>query len=142
MKNESFLNERSEKLLKLLVECYIRDGQPVGSKTLAEKGSLTMSSATIRNIMSDLEDAGFINSPHTSSGRVPTDKGYRFFVDGLLNTKSFADFDHNLLVDQLSPCSDTKSLISTASSMLSTMTKLTGLVMLPQQDSSIPSIRL
>src|SRR5512145_3065608 len=78
------LTERAQQLLKLLVEHYIRDGQPVGSRTLARDLGLNLSAATIRNVMADLEELGFVTSPHTSAGRVPTDKGYRFFVDTLL----------------------------------------------------------
>jgi heat-inducible transcriptional repressor len=137
METEILLNERSQKLLKLLVKCYIRDGEPVGSKTLAEEEFLAMSPATIRNIMADLEIAGFINSPHTSSGRVPTVRGYRFFVDGLLNTQLPSNFDNVELARQLSVCADTKQLVVTASSLLSSITKLTGLVMLPRHDSAI-----
>lgn len=73
------INARAQKLLKLLVECYIREGQPIGSKTLAKEASFAMCPAGIRNIMADLETAGFLNSPHTSAGRVPTNMGYRFF---------------------------------------------------------------
>jgi len=131
------LNERSQKLLKLLVECYIREGQPVGSKTLSQEASLAMSPATIRNIMADLETAGFINSPHTSSGRIPTVRGYRFFVDGLLNTQLPTDFEHAPLIAQLPQCVDVKELVTAASSLLSTMTKLTSLVMLPRRDNAI-----
>src|SRR5260370_17073166 len=79
------LNERAQLLLKALIENYIRDGQPVGSRTLSRDSGLSLSSATIRNVMADLEDLGFVASPHTSAGRVPTDNGYRFFVDTLLN---------------------------------------------------------
>ncbi len=137
MDPELLLNERSQRLLKLLVECYIRDGEPVGSRTLAKKGSLTMSPATIRNIMADLEAAGFINSPHTSAGRIPTVRGYRFFVNELLNAQLSSDFDSMELAKQLPLGSDTKELVTAASSLLSTMTKLTGLVMLPRHDSDI-----
>jgi heat-inducible transcriptional repressor len=81
------LNERAQMLLKALIENYIRDGQPVGSRTLSRDSGLSLSSATIRNVMADLEDLGFVASPHTSAGRIPTDKGYRFFVDTLLKLK-------------------------------------------------------
>jgi heat-inducible transcriptional repressor len=77
------LNERSRQLLRVLVESYIRDGQPVGSRALSRDSGLSLSSATIRNVMADLESLGFVASPHTSAGRVPTDRGYRFFVDTL-----------------------------------------------------------
>ena len=78
------LNDRAQQLLKLLVEHYIRDGQPVGSRTLSRDVGMNLSAATIRNVMADLEELGFVTSPHTSAGRMPTDKGYRFFVDTLL----------------------------------------------------------
>src|SRR3981189_253 len=81
------LNERAQLLLKALIESYIRDGQPVGSRALSRESGLSLSSATIRNIMADIEALGFVSSPHTSAGRVPTDKGYRFFVDTLLKLK-------------------------------------------------------
>src|SRR5271155_4098336 len=84
---EESLSERAQLLLKALIESYIRDGQPVGSRTLSRDSGLSLSSATIRNVMADLEELGFVASPHTSAGRIPTDKGYRFFVDTLLQLK-------------------------------------------------------
>ena len=80
------LNEREQYLLRVLVESYIRDGQPVGSRALTRDSGLQLSSATIRNIVADLEHLGFVTSPHTSAGRIPTDKGYRFFVDSILKS--------------------------------------------------------
>src|SRR4029434_7890518 len=82
------LNERAQHLLRVLIESYIRDGQPVGSRSLSRESGLALSSATIRNIVADLEQLGFVSSPHTSAGRVPTDKGYRFFVDSLLKARA------------------------------------------------------
>ncbi|MBU0744186.1 MAG: heat-inducible transcriptional repressor HrcA [Gammaproteobacteria bacterium] len=137
METEITLNDRSQKLLELLVECYIRDGQPIGSKTLAEEVSSAMSPATIRNIMADLEDAGFIDSLHTSSGRVPTDRGYRFFVDRLLNAQLPSVFNQESIATQLSRCGDVKELVSSASSLLSSITKFTGLVMLPSRGNVV-----
>ncbi|MDE2273324.1 MAG: heat-inducible transcriptional repressor HrcA, partial [Gammaproteobacteria bacterium] len=84
------MNERAQHLLKVLVERYIRDGEPVGSRTLARDAGMDLSPASIRNVMADLEEIGFIASPHTSAGRVPTVKGYRFFVDTLLTVKPLA----------------------------------------------------
>ena len=81
------LNVRAQALLNILVERYIADGQPVGSRALSRASSLELSPATIRNVMADLEEMGFISSPHTSAGRVPTPKGYRFFVDTLLTVR-------------------------------------------------------
>ncbi len=135
MEQES-LNNRSQKLLRLLVECYINEGQPVGSKTLADKVDLPISPATVRNIVSDLEACGFVDSPHTSAGRVPTSRGYRFFVDQLLSTQLAVDFDDQELVNKL-PKSDAKGLVVAASSLLANMTKLTSLVMLPRYDRAI-----
>ena len=84
---DDVLNERAQRLLRVLVQSYIRDGQPVGSRTLSRESGLALSSATVRNVMSDLEELGFVTSPHTSAGRVPTDKAYRFFVDSLLRAQ-------------------------------------------------------
>ena len=83
----SGLNERAQHLLKVLVERYISDGQPVGSRALSREAGLSLSPATIRNIMADLEDLGLITAPHTSAGRMPTVSGYRFFIDSLLTVK-------------------------------------------------------
>src|SRR5246127_4403153 len=84
---EEALGERAQHLLRILIESYIRDGQPVGSRALSRESGLQLSSATVRNVMADLEELGFVASPHTSAGRVPTDKGYRFFVDPLLRLR-------------------------------------------------------
>ena len=93
------LNDRAQHLLHVLVESYIRDGQPVGSRTLSRDSGLNLSAATIRNVMADLEELGFVSSPHTSAGRVPTDKGYRFFVDTLLKLPAARRADD--VVDEL-----------------------------------------
>src|SRR6266481_787944 len=85
--NDSIPSERAQILLKMLVERYIADGQPVGSRALAKFSGLELSPASIRNIMADLEELGFLASPHTSAGRIPTSRGYRFFVDTLLTVK-------------------------------------------------------
>src|SRR5688572_10196720 len=103
--SEPIINERAQHLLKVLVERYIRDGQPVGSRTLAEETSFGLSSATIRNVLADLEEHGYLRSPHTSAGRVPTVKGYRLFVDSLLTMQpldptSLAQFKQQLNLDQ------------------------------------------
>src|SRR5450759_1356366 len=85
--NKDMLSERAQNLLKVLIERYIADGQPVGSRALSKFSGLELSPASIRNVMADLEEMGFISSPHTSAGRIPTPKGYRFFVDTLLTIK-------------------------------------------------------
>ncbi len=126
--------ERTHVLLKTLVECYIRDGQPVGSKTLVEESSLTVSSATVRKIMSDLEDRGYIVSPHTSAGRVPTEMGFRLFVDTLAVFDRPRLSDVAVLQQRLEQQQSTEELITVASSLLSETTQMAGLVMLPQQN--------
>jgi heat-inducible transcriptional repressor len=132
--NDDPLSERAQQLLKLLVESYIRDGQPVGSRTLSRDGGLKLSAATIRNVMSDLEDLGFVHSPHTSAGRVPTDKGYRFFVDTLLKYQPLADDKVAEIQLRLGQhADDPKALVGAASKMLSSVTRLAGVVTLPRQ---------
>jgi heat-inducible transcriptional repressor len=130
---EENLSERAQRLLKALIENYIRDGQPVGSRTLSRDSGLSLSSATIRNVMADLEDLGFVASPHTSAGRVPTDKGYRFFVDTLLKLKplhheEIEDIERRLGSDS---ADNGRSLVQTVSQMLSSVTRMAGLVTLP-----------
>ena len=128
-------SERSRQILRVLVNQYIRDGNPVGSRTLAKASRLDLSPATIRNVMSDLEDLGFIISPHTSAGRVPTSKGYRFFVDTLLNLQPMAAQDIDRLQVQLTDEAHgtAKDIASAASSLLSSLTSLAGIVTIPRQ---------
>src|SRR5271156_1772057 len=97
------LNERAQTLLKALVERYIADGQPVGSRALSKLSGIDLSPASIRNVMADLEEMGFIASPHTSAGRVPTARGYRMFVDTMLTAQPVAQIskiEPHLLPDQ------------------------------------------
>ena len=134
----SDLNDRSLQLLKSLVEKYISDGQPVGSRVLSKDTALDLSPATIRNVMADLEDLGLIHSPHTSAGRVPTVTGYRLFVDSLLTVKPIKDQDINAFRSGfgLNPDNVT-DIVSNASKLLSNFTQMAGVVMLPRQDSVI-----
>ena len=126
------LSERAQLLLKALIENYIRDGQPVGSRTLSRDAGLSLSSATIRNVMADLEDLGFVASPHTSAGRIPTDKGYRFFVDTLLKLKPLHADEIEEIKRRLGIDAPTgRSLVQTVSQMLSSVTHMAGLVTLP-----------
>nr|MBS0019954.1 heat-inducible transcription repressor HrcA [Gammaproteobacteria bacterium] len=127
------LNDRSQHLLKVLVERYIRDGQPVGSRVLAQESGLELSPATVRSIMADLEEMGLLASPHTSAGRIPTVLGYRFFVDGLLRTEPPHKEDIYRLRSRLMADQDPEVLIETASQLLSDLTHLVGIVMLPRQ---------
>jgi heat-inducible transcriptional repressor len=129
---EEGLNERAQLLLKALIENYIRDGQPVGSRTLSRDAGLSLSSATIRNVMADLEDLGFVASPHTSAGRIPTDKGYRFFVDTLLKLKPLHHEEiENIERRLVSDSNNGRALVQTVSQMLSSVTHMAGLVTLP-----------
>ena len=125
------LDKRAQTLLKTLISHHIGDGQPVGSKTLATASSLDLSPASIRNIMKDLEGAGFITSPHTSAGRIPTQKGYRFFVDSLVTIKSLDELEISKLKDQLI-ISDSKHLINSVADTLSHLTKFAGVVLIPR----------
>jgi len=138
------LSEREQVLLKVLVGSYIRDGQPVGSRALTRESGLALSSATIRNIVADLEQLGFVSSPHTSAGRIPTDKGYRFFVDSLLKARSTIEDDPVFaeLRRQLDAArDDPKALVAAASQLLSNVTRLAGVVTLPRtQQASITQI--
>lgn len=128
------LNERSQRLLKFLVERYIRDGQPVGSRTLSKDSGLDLSPASIRNVMADLEEWGLINSPHTSAGRIPTVQGYRLFVDSLLTIKPLGEREISSLQSQIGPVDDSRTLLATASSMLSEISSMAGIVMLPRRE--------
>jgi heat-inducible transcriptional repressor len=128
------LNERSLQLLKMLVERYISDGQPVGSRALSKDSDLNLSPATIRNVMADLEDLGLVHSPHTSAGRVPTVSGYRLFVDSLLTVKPLESKDLTRLYEGLSLSEDTSDVIGVASRLLSELTQMAGVVTLPKRE--------
>ena len=130
------LGERAQFLLKLLVEQYIRDGQPVGSRTLSRDPSLDLSPATIRNVMSDLEELGLIRAPHTSAGRVPTVQGYRVFVDDLLTVRPLRSLEVERLANDLDAeirtGAPTKDVVEAASRMLSEFTRFVGVVTTPR----------
>jgi heat-inducible transcriptional repressor len=126
------LDQRAQILLKTLVERYITEGQPVGSRTLSRHSGLDLSPATIRNVMSDLEDLGLIASPHTSAGRVPTPLGYRFFVDTLLVVKPLGSGDLHQLEDHLH-ADNPQRAIKSASQLLSQLTSFAGVVMTPRR---------
>ncbi|MDQ3026946.1 MAG: heat-inducible transcriptional repressor HrcA [Pseudomonadota bacterium] len=130
------LSERAQNLLKILVERYIADGQPVGSRSLSRFSSLELSPATIRNVMADLEEMGFVASPHTSSGRVPTPKGYRFFVDTLLTVRPMEDIDRQQLTEQLMP-DDPHRVVAAASQVLSDLTHFAGIVVAPRRRGAV-----
>jgi heat-inducible transcriptional repressor len=126
------LSERAQNLLKILVERYIAEGQPVGSRALSRFSSLELSPATIRNVMADLEEMGFVSSPHTSAGRVPTPKGYRFFVDTLLTVRPIEDMERQQLQEHLLP-DDPHRVVAAASQILSDLTHFAGIVVAPRR---------
>ena len=126
------LDKRAQVLLKTLIERYIAEGEPVGSRTLSKYSGLDLSPATIRNVMSDLEEMGFIASPHTSAGRIPTPAGYRFFVDALLVARQLEPEKLRALEGQLIP-DNPQRVIHSASQLLSELTQFAGVVMTPRR---------
>ena len=126
-------NNRAQYLLKLLIQKYISEGMPIGSRTLSKDSNLDLSPATIRHVMSDLETMGLISSPHTSSGRIPTSLGYRMFVDTLVRYKEPEEFDIEGIQSELIKKSDnTNQLVSKVSGILSRITSLAGVVSVPK----------
>lgn len=128
------LDERSRILLRTLIERYIADGQPVGSRALSKHSGLDLSPATVRNVMSDLEEMGFIASPHTSAGRIPTPRGYRLFVDRLLRVRPLHERLMHELEGHLKP-DQPQRLIGAASNLLSELTHFAGVVVAPRKDA-------
>ena len=126
-------SDRGQHLLRVLIQRYIRDGHPVGSRTLSKDSGLDLSPATIRNVMSDLEGMGLVSAPHTSAGRVPTPQGYRLFVDTLVRYRQPGNNDIQRIRQKLKGEYDTPGdLISTVSSMLSDFTSMAGVVSVPR----------
>jgi len=136
MKNKT-PSDRAKQILSAIIDNYIEEGTPIGSKKLSSYNRFNLSSATIRNVMSDLEDLGFIASPHTSAGRIPTSKGYRFFIDRLLE---FQPVDSNEIASIKDTVSQTKSsnkdLATNVSTTLSAITQLAGIVTVPKKHKS------
>ena len=129
------ISQRARVLLKTLVEQHIKDGQPVGSGTLLKAAGLPVSAATIRNVMSDLEERGYLHSPHTSAGRVPTALGYRLFVDTLLQVQPLGDEAVTAMRAELNPDKSSSELVQAASMLLSNVTAQAGLVTVPRQEA-------
>jgi heat-inducible transcriptional repressor len=132
------LDARAAELLKLLIERYVRDGQPVGSRTLARAGGLDLSPATIRNVMADLEEFGFVSSPHTSAGRVPTGLGYRYFVDSLLAPEPLSEAEKEHIAEELVPRDKSPAdLVVAASTLLSRLSAMAGVVTVPKRNFAV-----
>jgi heat-inducible transcriptional repressor len=132
------LDNRAQTLLKALVERYIADGQPVGSRALSKISGLDLSPATIRNIMADLEEMGYVASPHTSAGRIPTPRGYRLFVDTLLTVQQL---DENAVgAGMRLPAHQPQKVIANAAQMLSSLSQFAGVVQSPRRESAFQQI--
>ncbi len=132
------LDQRAQRLLKTLVERYIVEGQPVGSRVLSKQSGLELSPATIRNVMADLEELGYIASPHTSAGRIPTPKGYRFFVDSLMVVKPLEQVEIHRLEGELT-ADQPQQLVNAAVTLLSQLTHFAGVIATPKRRE--PSFR-
>jgi heat-inducible transcriptional repressor len=133
------LDARSQNLLKTLIERYIVDGQPVGSRTLSRHSGLELSAATIRNVMADLEELGLISSPHTSAGRIPTPRGYRLFVDRLITVQPLELEQTERLQGQLL-ADEPQRVLSQAAQLLSSLSQFAGVVMTPRRSSSFRQV--
>lgn len=132
------LDPRAAELLKILVERYIHDGQPVGSRTLSRAMHLNLSPATIRNVMADLDHLGFVASPHTSAGRVPTARGYRYFVDALLAPEPLSGQEQQQIAEELAPVTGAANdLVQAASALLSQLSQMAGVVTVPRRNLAI-----
>ncbi|MDJ0806552.1 MAG: heat-inducible transcriptional repressor HrcA [Gammaproteobacteria bacterium] len=134
--SESSVSERAQHFLKALIERYIRDGQPVGSRTLAKDTGMDLSPATIRNVMADLEDLGLVASPHTSAGRIPTVTGFRMFIDSLLTIEDLKAREVEKIRSNLLQSSDPAIMLKSASQLLSGVTHMAGVVTVPRRERS------
>ncbi|HVL75123.1 MAG TPA: heat-inducible transcriptional repressor HrcA [Noviherbaspirillum sp.] len=134
------LDVRAQTLLKTLVERYIADGQPVGSRALSKLSGLDLSPATIRNIMADLEEMGFVASPHTSAGRVPTPRGYRVFVDTLLTVQAIDESTVESKLQSRKQSTSPQRIIANAAQVLSSLSQFAGVVMTPRHESVFQQI--
>lgn len=131
------LEPRAAELLKLLVERYIHDGQPVGSRTLSRARGLELSPATIRNIMADLDELGLVSSPHTSAGRIPTTRGYRYFIDTLLSPEHLSADDEAMIARDLVPQGGEGEMLQAASELLSRLSRMAGVVTVPRRNLAV-----
>jgi len=131
------LNEREKNILRHVIQQFILTAAPVGSRNISRKYEIGLSSASVRNIMSDLEEAGFIDHPHTSAGRIPTDKGYRFYVDSLMNIPNLKSSEKAYIKEKLEEGSKTDDILEISSSILSRITKQLACVSYPKLETGI-----
>jgi heat-inducible transcriptional repressor len=137
----SELNERSREILRMVVEAYVETGEPVGSRTLARRGSLELSPATIRNVLADLEDAGLLYAPHTSAGRLPTEAGLRLFVSGLLEVGGLSEDERHSIDGRLAAAGKSLSqALAEATTTLSGLSRCAGLVLAPKVERPLKHI--
>src|SRR5215468_9082678 len=131
------LHERDREILRLIIKSYVTSGEPVGSRTLAKSMEWRFSPATIRNVMSDLEDDGYLAQPHTSAGRIPSEKGYRFYVDHLAESGRLSKSDERYISRMLSESDSPEDVMSRASIVLSTISKNVGIVIAPPMGATV-----
>ena len=135
------LSERSRDIFRSIVETYLETGEPIGSRTLSQRGSITLSPASIRNVMSDLEHAGLLEAPHTSAGRVPTQIGLRLFVDGLLEVGNLGGDERKGIEAQLAASGrNMDDVLMQASALLSDLSQCAGLVVTPKRDPALKHV--
>lgn len=128
------IDHRSQHLLKVLVQKYIEEGSPVGSRALSKESGLQLSPATVRNVMADLEELGLVSAPHTSAGRVPTVGGYRFFVDSLLSVQPLREAKFEKIKESIENKEESRDILETASNILSGLSSMAGLVSIPHRE--------
>src|ERR1700735_362361 len=135
------LDPRAAAVLREIVEQYVETGEPTGSRTLARRLPISVSPATIRNVMADLTDAGLLFAPHTSAGRLPTDRGLRLFVDGLLNFGELSEEEREAITAALAASGRSlEDTLAEASTMLSGLSQAAGMVLAPKSDGAIRHI--
>lgn len=135
------LDDRSQEILRLIVDAYVETGAPIGSRTLSRKLGLDLSPATIRNVMADLEDLGLLMAPHTSAGRLPTDRGLRLFVDGLLERGNLSEEERKAIESQIAAAGGSlNQALDEATTMLSGLSRCAGLVIAPKKDEQLKHI--
>ncbi len=135
------MNDRSRDILRMVVEAFVESGEPVGSRTIARRMDMSLSPATIRNVMADLEDFGLLHAPHTSAGRMPTDAGLRLFVDGMLQVGSLSESERTAIETQcISTGRSMAQVMEEAGNLMSGLSSYAGLVFAPKQDGRLKHI--